>query len=483
MVRDTRDISVGREALVSLVAKLGGAVAGFGGAVLFARLLGPDQYVMYTAALAAAFLVVQVSGGVGNAVRKRVSEVEVSPGRYLGTGIGIHLVITALVAGAAVVFWRPLGGYFGSVDVLGGVVLVVAALGLFQVVNRAHAGLGHPGRSTGIDTLRTVLTVGTQAVLVLLVGWGAFGLLVGLAAATAVAALGSLYTVDVWPSVPDRTSLRRVYAFAQYSVPTSLLTNAYSEADKLILNAVAASAVVGQYAVASQLVMPAAMLGGSIGDALGVKTSGVSSAGESIRDDLVNATTYAGVVAIPILFGAAALRERLIVTVYGPAYVDAWPALVGLACFQVFNVYGRPFEAAFAGSDRPRLVFRINLLVLTVHLPLAVLLGIWAGLIGVVGATVAAEAVRLVVYQYLTVREIGGGPVVPRPVVSQAAAGVVMWLAVVTLRRVVGITGWPQLSLVVGCGAAVYFGVLWAISPHFRSTVVRVLGPYLPGGT
>jgi O-antigen/teichoic acid export membrane protein len=477
--RDARDIDVGREALISLGAKLVGAGFGFAGSVVFARALGPDEYGIYAAAMAGAYLVVQVSGGIGGAVRKRVSEVDVEPGRYLGTGIAAHGGLTVAVLVTAIVFRGSLSQFLGSRTVLWGAVLVVGALGLFQVVNRAYAGLGYPGRSTGVDTLRTVGTVGVQALLVFWVGWEAEGLLLGLAAATGLLALGSLHATGVRPSLPDREAFRRLYTFARYQVPASVLTNAYSEADKLVLKAVAASTVVGHYTVASQLVMPASMLAGSIGDALGVKVSGISSAGENFRDELANATAYAGLFAVPMLFGALALQKRLVVTIYGPAYSEAWPAVVGLAAFQVFNSYGRPFEATFSGSDRPRIVFWINAVVLVVHLPLAIWLGITEGLLGVVAATVVAEGVRLLVYQVLVARQTGAF-VLPRPVIAQVGAGIVTLVSVLGVRHFVTITGWPRLLAAISLGAGAYFGALWLFSPHFRATAVGTIGPYVP---
>jgi len=161
-MRDTTSLSVGREALYSLVSKLVMALVGFGGTIVFARLLGPSGLGVYRTALAVAFVATQVSGGVGSAIQKRVSEVDTDPQEFFGAGLVIHLGITVVVLVGLVLLIDPAATYFGSIEVAFGAVAVVATLGLFNVVNRMYAGIGYPARSSWMDTIRSVVTLGFQ---------------------------------------------------------------------------------------------------------------------------------------------------------------------------------------------------------------------------------------------------------------------------------------------------------------------------------
>ncbi|MFB6137286.1 MAG: lipopolysaccharide biosynthesis protein [Halobacteriaceae archaeon] len=465
-MRDTRGIGIGREALYTLVSKFTMALVGFGGTVVFARVLGASDLGVYRTALAAAFVATQLSGGVGDAVKKRVSEVDVVPGVFLGGGLLVHLAATGVVLLGMALAIEPAAAYFGSPAIAFGVVAVVGSLGLFNVVNRFYAGLGYPARSSWMDTIRSVVTVVAQLAL-LFAGFRVAGLVAGLALGTLVTAVAAGVAAGVAPARPTRTTLDRIWSFARWAVPNNLLTNLYSSADVLIVTALVGTTAAGLYGVASQLVMPAAFLASSISGALYVKGSGHHSAGEPVAQDLVNSVAYSGLFAVPMLFGVLAMPRAIPRTVFGGEFAAAGPALVGLALFQVGNVYSTPFESIFQGTDRPAAVFRVNLLVTAVHLPLAVAGG-WAyGLVGVVGATVAAEALRLAVYEFLAWRTFDR-VVCPRPVLEQVGSAVAMFLALEFALRHVSVTGWVALLGLVGGAAALYFGVLFVASRQFR---------------
>jgi len=469
--KETSSLSIGRETLVSLVSKVLTMATGFVGIVIFANVLQDTGLGEYRTVLAAAFLLTQLPSGVGTAVRKRVSEVEADASPILGAGL-VTFAAYALLVGVGFLVSLPYAvDYFGSIELAAGVVLVAVSVGLFKLLEPFYAGTGYPGLASWLDSGRSLLTLPLQVGL-LIVGLQAFGLVVGLTVASVLASLAAVAVARVRPSLPDRETLDRIVEFARWSVPTNLLSNLYQSADVLILRAVAGAGAVGYYSAALQLAVPGAMFSTSIKQALTVKSSGVSSAGGQVREDLKNSLSYAGLLAIPILFGAMAFPQALMVTVFGSSFSDEpGLALVGLALFQVSNAYRHPFEATIEGTDRPALVTRVNVAVVAVHLPLAFLLGRTYGLLGVIGSTLVAEVLRVGTYQYTAHRHYGG-VVFTRPMVDQFVAGAVMFLLVdAAVGRVVEITSWLTLLVPVVFGAVVYFGVLLAVSPHFRETL------------
>lgn len=472
---DTVSLSIGRETLVALGAKGLNAALGFGGIVIFANVLGDVGVGEYRTVLAAAFVLTQVPGGTATAVKKRVSEVDVPTSEYLGAGLLIHLAFSVLIAIGFFVGEEFMTSYFGSRQLAGGVILVVISLGLFNVTNRFYAGIGYPALSSWVDSARSVLTVLFQ-VAFLLLGMEVFGLIMGFFIATVLSAVISVVVAGEFPTRPARGTFERIYSFARWIIPSSFLTNAYSSADVLIIRSLVGAGPVGVYTVASQLAQPAVLFASSITDALSVKSSGRDSAGLDVRSDLQNAVSYAGLIGVPMMFGAMAIPNALMTTLFGSDFQDApGLALVGMTLFQLFKVYGTPFGTVIQATDRPKLTFRVGIIIIVFHLPLAIGLGHLFGLLGVIASSVLAEIVRFGIYQ-LIAHQLFGGIVLTRPMFDQFVASGTMFVAVELLTRyVVTISNWIWLLIVVGFGAVIYFVALLTVSAHFRQTLKHVI--------
>lgn len=474
MSEDTHELDLGREAMIGFSARGAMMAFGFAGVVIFAHVLGAAGLGRFYIVLAAGKLLSQFSNGIGAAVKKRVSEAGTAPAAFLGAGLLAHLGFSAAV-GISTLLLEPLLQRFFSVPNLAiGITAVVFGLGLFQICNAFYAGLGNPGFSSWADMARSVLTLGFQLGF-LVAGWGAFGLVLGFAIAAVLSGLGVWMLTGIRPTIPSRRIVASSYEFARWSVPNDFLTSTYGRADVLLVGALVGNAAAGFYEAALRLTQPGAFFATSISSPLQVKTSGLSSRGLDVQEDLANALSYAGLLTIPILFGAAAMPDALMRTIFGSEFAAAGAALVGLAVFQVLSGFGASFGAMLTGSDRIDRELRVNTAVLAVHLPLAAL-GAWQfGLLGVVGATVLAEVLRLVFYEYLVERRFGD-VVVPTPVLSQLVAGGVMGLSVFAIvEYAVSIRGWAWLVGVVAAGAAIYFGVLLVASAHFRHTLDSTL--------
>jgi O-antigen/teichoic acid export membrane protein len=471
--QNTTELSLGRETAVAIVAKFVLAATGFIGVVVFARVLGAEGIGKYYFLLAIAKLVSQASGGFSNAIKKRVSEVDVDPAEFFGFGIVVIILSTGLTAVVTVVGYPFFQSRIGPFAFAVGLVGIVGSLSCFALVNRLYAGIGQPGASFWADTVRSVLTLVIQVVL-LVAGFHVLGLMFGLAAATLLTTVGVIIAAKVQPRLPSRETAERTWEFARWSVPNALTQNLYMRLDVLILGIVVGDAAVGYYEPAMRLTVPAAFIAASIGDSLTVKASGLSSLGREVATDLHNALSYTCLFAIPIFFGALAIPESLMTVVFGAEYRPGWIALVGLAVFQLFNTYRIPFDKVVDGMDRPDIRFRVSLFTLAVNVPLAIVLGLEYGLAGVVSATIVAEVVRVVTYIAVAYR-LFDQVMLPHPVREQFGAGFVMFGAVIALTEIINITGPVSLVAVVGSGAVVYFLMLLLVSSHFRLTLRSVL--------
>jgi O-antigen/teichoic acid export membrane protein len=471
--KDTTSLSLGRETAFAMGAKFLLALVGFAGVVVFARVLGVDGVGKYYFLLAMAKLTVQVPGGFSNAIKKRVSEVDVDPGEYFGFGVVTVVVYTVVLLGAAVVGHPFLRDQVGPFAFALGAVGIVGSLGLFSLSNRLYAGIGNPGASFWADSVRSVFTLAFQ-VAFLLMGMRVLGLMYGLVLATLVTTAGVVVAANVRPRFPTRDTAASVWEFARWSVPNSLTQNLYMRLDVLILGVVVGNSAVGLYEPALRLTVPAGFIAISISDSLTVKASGLTSIDEGVGDDLMNSLSYTALFAIPIVFGALAMPEALMGIVFGPDYAAGATALVLLAVFQLFNTYRMPFDNVVDGMDRPDIRFRVSLFTLAINAPLAIFLGLEYGLLGVVVATIVAEAARTVTYLVVAYR-LFDRVMLPRTLLEQFVSGLLMFGVVYAVNDAIAIDGPFVLAAVVGVGGVVYFAALVALSSHFRLTVRSVL--------
>ena len=479
MSANTSNLSLGRETLIAIIAKFALAVTGFAGIIIFARVLGPNRLGTYYFLLTLGQYGMQFTNGVGDAIRKRVSEVGVEPGEFFGVGLAVHAAFSIVVLALLVTLYPFVNSHFGSFQLALGVVAILGVLGAFTIVNQLYAGVGNPGASFWTDSVRSVLTLALQ-LLFLWLGWQVLGLMAGFILATGISAIGVAILVRVRPRLPTRATVKRTVDFARWSVPNSLMHNLYSRLDVLILATIVGHSAVGLYEPALRLTLPAYFMATSIGNALVVKASGLNSLQRDVQADLSNAISYTSLLAIPIFFGALAIPTELMVTVYGPEYRDGWTVLVGLALFQVLNTYHVPFDKVINGIDRPELQFKVSIFSVAINVPLAIILGLNYGLVGVVIATILTEVTRIVAYQFL-MYSLFETVFVTKPLLKQFFGGIVMFVVVYGIsENVVSISSWKQLALVVGLGALTYFVTLLAISPHFRLTIRNVFGDVRP---
>jgi O-antigen/teichoic acid export membrane protein len=471
--RDTTNLSIGREAFLSVAGKVVQAVLGFAGIIIFTRVLGNDGLGRYRTVLAAAFIILTISEDVAAVVKKRVAEVESESAEYLMLALVVHGGVTVVTILGLSIGSPITVSYFGSTELTIGVGLITASIGFFSVLNYYQGGIGYPARSTWADSLRSVLTLGAQVGLLTL-GYREFGVVLGLVVASVIS--GAFVWFSVRPSivVPTAETAKRTYTFARYSVPSSFINGLYNRADPLLINAFAGPGAVGFYSLASQFTQPGVLFGSSITGALSVKSSGVDSIGGDVRNDLVNSVSYIGLIAIPILFGACAIPDALMqANLFGPTYNNAPGAvLIGVALIQLIYSYRVPFSSAISASDRPDIVLRVNLLGTLLYAPTAVGLGIKYGLFGVIAATLLAEIARLVAH-HLVAAQLFGGPVLPRPVGHQLFAGGVMFAVVEGFSRVANPNRLTVLGSIIAVGAFVYFSTLIIVSGHFRNTLTR----------
>jgi len=470
---DAGEMNLGLESLKGFAGKVVQAALGFAGMVVFARVIGRTDFGGFYFLLSLVYIADRPIRGFGQAVEKRYSEVDANKREIVGAAL-LMSGVAVLIVSVGVLVLRDVLVTQTSLDAAPLVfVTVFGALALFFPAQKLLGGEGWIALQTWNDTVRSILTLGLQLAFVF-AGFNAAGMGYGLAAATLLSVPIAWYFLRLTPARPSRATVTSLWRYARFSIPSAFVGKAYDRFDVILLGAIVTTGAVAGYEVAFKLTLPATFLAGVIASGLAPKISNRASKGQDVAIDITNAVSYGSVLAIPVFFGALAIPEPLVVTAYGATYADAAPFLVGLALYQVLYTQTTMYQRALAGLDLPNVQFRVNLLTLAFNLVAGIALLVVMGPIGVVVATVLAEALRYGTSSYAVRGQVREVDVLPRAVFEQVLAGVAMFAVVEALQQMVALRAWYHVVALVGVGAVVYGVVLFAVSAGFRFTLASV---------
>ncbi|WP_181687174.1 oligosaccharide flippase family protein [Halorhabdus salina] len=468
----SREGGFGLEVSKGFVAKVILMVIGFLGSIVFARTLGPAVYGAYHVLVSVANILDNPIRGLGTACQKRISEHDRDNGAILTIGLGGTTLIGAGTVGILFVA----SPYLDVFDIQNGTVLAgIVFIGLifFKILQPLISGTGHFGTSIVLDMVRSIFTIPLQLFLVSF-GLGVAGMVYGLAVASLAMVPISLYVLNTRLSIPSRQTVRDVLSYAKFSIPNGFIGSAYGQLDILLLGAVLGSGASGQYKIALQLSLPATLLSMVMGTGLLSEVSSRESQDKEIAQQVTNNVVFASLLAIPMFFGALAMPESIVVTVFGSEYRHAAPLLVGLMIYQIIRTQSSQISSVIEGIDRPDLMLYLNGVTLVVNLTLGIALVYQIGVIGVVAATIVAEGTKFGTMTAVARKEVAYDPL-PRPVVYEAIAGGVMFIVVKMIHQWWGVASWFDLLALVGLGAVIYAVVLVSLSDIFMHTARQIL--------
>lgn len=481
---------IGQTSIVVFVSKVLGSAIGFVTTIYFARVLGAEIFGIYSLVLVTAIWFKLVGDlGVGSAITKRLSEGE-ERASYLGAGM---LTIVAFAFGITVVLLLGrsylatyIDGFesYSEVAVVWYVVLFVVVQLLASTIDETLKGEHKVHIAGFLEPLRVGLRGGIQALLVFL-GFGLVGLLLGYAAGTFLVVIVGALFVSIRPRRPDLEHVRSLFDYAKFSWLGNLKSRTYRDVDILILGLLVPSSLVGVYAVAWSLTRFLDIFGNAIRQTVFPEISSVSAredpqaAGGLIEDSLA----FTGFITIPGFVGGTLLADRLM-RIYGPEFLQGTQVLWLLLLSILVYGFAQQCQIGLNAVDRPDVAFRVNAVFVVTNVVLNVVLIRQLGWIGAAIASAFSASLAFVLAYWLLltlvtfdfpVGEFG----------RQSGAALVMGGTVWLLDFAIETTGMLQhnfatLCILVSVGAGLYFGVLFAISTHFRRTIDRNLPDYLP---
>lgn len=466
---------IGQTSLLFFLGKVAASILGFVATIYFARLLGASVLGIYylTLSLLTVFTLAS-SIGISNAVVKRISEGE-QQGQYLVAGLACTATLFVVVSFGLIIFQNLVDSYIdysGAAFVI--IILMFAKLSFSYIgsvlkgYNLVYAyGVLKPTK-LGLQTILQVTGV--------ILGFGLFGLFGGKALGSILIALLTLIYFSFDVKTPSREHFRSLLNYAKYAWLGNVEGKAYRYTDILVLGAFVPSGLVGVYGVAWAISDFLRMFGSSVSTTVFPEISKLSAEEqeESIRSLINDALSYAGLILIPGLVGAAILGEHLL-WIYGEEFVQGTEVLVLLVLGGLFHSYQKQLTTALSAVDRPDLSFRVNLIFIVVNISLNVILISQYGWIGAAIAT-SMTAVLGCFISYMYGRRVLKVRFPYEKLAQQSVAALIMGSFVWTAAPIVLPPEDTQAFLIavpalVAAGATLYFVVLFLISKTFRTTV------------
>ncbi|WP_084156814.1 oligosaccharide flippase family protein [Haladaptatus cibarius] len=473
---EATDVSLGGETGKAAIAKFAMAAVGFVASIFFARELGPGAFGGYYLLFGLVKFADRPLMGWATASKKRFADDETKRREIVGLQFLFNAAWILLAAVTALLLASNIRSYSGlAIGPLLFVILLVSESN-YEAFDRILTARGQVGLATWADALRSYLTLPLQALFVFaLAGYGADGMVYGLAGATVLTFPIVFYFIKTKPAIPSLDTLASVAQYARYSIPTDLFMNLYSRLDMILLGILLVPATAANYQVAAQLTVPATFVASLAGSGLMPRVSRLWTEGKAVGQEVTNAIAFSSVFAVPILFGALAIPNALVVTVYGSEYALGASLIASIAAYQFLATQTTPLIQTLNGIDRPDVNMRASGIALSVNIVLGVILTLQFGPIGVVISSLVAESLIYVFTAYVVKRQVPSVELVPRPLCVQVSTGVIMFLVVSAVSRVVVVQSWFDLGILLTVGATTYVGVLLVVSPAIRTTVGSVL--------
>jgi len=470
---DIGDTDFGVQVGIGFVGRVVTMLVAFLGAILFARVLGPDGYGAFYILMAMVSILDNPVTGWANACRKRLTEAGFPSEEAVGSTL-LGVAVSAVIVTTGAWLLSPLIADFTG-ESRGWLLLSVLFVGMVTYVAtleilKASANFGS---SQWMIAGRDVIRVLAQAALVL-AGVGVAGMVGGMVLANLLVAPVVIYFLGIRLTVPSGETIRAIWTFAKSSIPNGFVGTAQNRMDTLLLGFLATPGIVGNYEVALRLTTPAMFVAGVASSGLMGRISNRRSKQQDVDRDIQNNLSYVSVVAIPLFVGALIVGTPVVVTMFSGQYADAGAFIAGLALFHLFRSQKSVLVSTLDGFDRPDLNLRISTVVFLLNVVLGVGLFFAVGPIGVVAATVISEAVAYVGAAYAVRSIIPSLSLLPRPLIEQGISGLVMGVVVYGAREALPLRWWGYVVFVVGLGGAVYFATLVAISEPFRGTVQAI---------
>ncbi|WP_226007428.1 oligosaccharide flippase family protein [Natrinema salinisoli] len=470
------DFDLPLETLKSALSRAGMAVARFGTAIVVARLLDPALFGAVYLLLRMGTVASNIVIGWADGVKTRFASGDIGKETVAGELLSVAGLWSVLVVCVTVTASGPL-------EHLTGLKYASIFLATFVVVESASVAIekyfeanGRLGVGSGFKASRYVLAFPLQVGLVI-ANYGPAGFVGGFAAGTLITLPVAAHIMNVWPTLPSSTELRRGWEFARYAVPNALIGTTYTSLDVFLLSVLLSTTAAGYYEAAWVLTMPGMFVATAAASGLVVKVSGALGRENDPSTTVEQTIGYSSFFSLPILAGALVVGSELVILTYGSAYRPATTLLAGLALHQTIRAQTAPLLQTTYGLNRPNVVTQVTLLATIINVLLGVVLVIQIGPVGVVGATLLAETIRYVWLARTVTAELPSVNLFPRSIRVQILSATLMGFVVYIMALIVDSNSILGISGIIGTGAVTYASLVLILDQSLRHRIEARVGP------
>jgi O-antigen/teichoic acid export membrane protein len=344
-------------------------------------------------------------GGVGEAIRKRVSGNEGKNPEYLAVGSVFAIVFVTVVSVLILSVYLlvperllPDTLQRAGIDMILSAISLLVAQSIGKLMLNYNSGLGYPSRSEWFGrALPGVLFLGLAMLITLYDGSLVLIFLAGTVGYLLSAGIMYVSTRPKLLILPTKEDFTSVFDFGKWSILQMISNNIYNSADVLLLGILVTSTTVGFYESSNSLagllyVVPYGFY--SVGN---VMISGLDAEGrkEDIVSVLQKSLRASSIIPVMSFFMFIGFGEFILESVFGGEYTLAYWYLVGLAFIKVLSSYRKPLQGLNYGTDRPEIQFYANVYAMIANFTTVLpLIWFFDGL-GVVISTMLAAVVRL----------------------------------------------------------------------------------------
>lgn len=426
--------------------------------VILARLLLPEDFgTVGLAVIFTGFINTINELGMSAAIiqRKNLNETHLSTSFWSSLGMGLILCILTILA-------SPFVAAFFQKDLLKPILLVSSVgfiIGSLRVVHKATLEKSINFKKITIVDIISSFVSGLVSIVLAIYGQGVWSLIFGTLSGNLTSTI-LYWNINKWrPSfIFSRTHFKELFSFGGYTMFSRLFNFFAFNMDSIVIGKLLGTVLLGYYSIAYQLVtFPFQRVSIIVMRVTFPAFSKIQGNNEILRKAYLEVVKYTSLITFPMLAGMFAVAPEFVTVLYG----EKWAPMIiptQILClagaFRSIGAIVGPMQYAKGRAD----IQFIWQLFAAIVFPLAVLIGVKYGIVGVAGAISITMFFTLLLSQYITNKLIDLDMYSWLKALFPATINsLFLIISVEILKKAISIYNVPQIYVLL---ASIFFGLV-----------------------
>ena len=384
-------VSIRKGALWNAASTLMIRLAGIFVTAVVAHILSPHDFGVFAVALTAFTIITSLSEfGISSCLARADFDLD----SLAPTMTTVTLSTSALLAGAMVIFARPIAAALGSADAVGPVRVMALTVVLVGIISVPSAQLMRDLRQDKLFLANAVGFIPSTVILLILAKFGSGAMAFAWSRVGGQLASGCVVLAYLpkfyWPGVA-RSALSVLFKFGLPLAFANFVNYILLNVDYALVGHLMGAVELGIYVLAFNVASWSASLLGSVINSVSIPAfSRVKHDPALLKISIARSVRAVSLIAMPMCGITVVLARPLVLVLYGARWTAAASALSVLAFYGVISIICVLFANMLASVGRAKLILFVQLLWLAGLVP-AMALGVHRD--GIVGAALAHVAV------------------------------------------------------------------------------------------